>query len=190
MPEVTVAKITHDTAVVSWLSQQTDYELVYNKAGGNVTHTVKVEGASSYILEGLEPNTEYTVKVRGLLAGEEEVYSEWSDPVVFTTADYPAVDAPENLKSDTETFAATGYVQLSWSKAVDALSYEVAYRLASSTEWIYKNCEENSLLLTELESGENYVWKGKYVRSAPTTAKLRIRPRPVLPLRRCRAWLM
>ena len=159
VPEVTVAKITHDTAVVSWVSQQTDYELVYNEVGGNVTHTVKVEGASSYTLEGLEPNTGYTVKVRGLLAGEEEVYSEWSDPVVFTTADYPAVDAPENLKSDTETFAATGYVQLSWSKAVDALSYEVAYRLASSTEWIYKNCEENSLLLTELESGENYVWK-------------------------------
>ncbi len=159
VPEVSVGKITHDSAVASWISQQTDYQLVYSEAGSSVSHVVCVEGASSYTLEGLRPNTEYSVKVRGLLAGGEEAYSEWSDPVVFTTADYPAVDAPEDLVADTDTFASMGYVQLSWGKAVDALSYEVAYRLASSTEWTYKNCEGTSLLLTELESGRNYVWK-------------------------------
>lgn len=159
VPEVSVGKITHESAVVSWVSQQTDYQLVYNEVGSSVSHVVSIEGASNYTLEGLEPNTEYSVKVRGLLAGEEEAYSEWSDPVVFTTADYPAVDAPEDLVADTETFASMGYVQLSWGKAVDALSYEVAYRLSSSTEWTYKNCEGTSLLLTELESGQNYVWK-------------------------------
>lgn len=159
VPEVSVGKITHDSAVVSWISQQEDYELVYNEVGGNITYTVNVEGAKSYTLEGLQPNTEYTVKVRGLLEGDEVAYSEWSDPVIFTTADYPAVDAPENLVSDVETFATLGYVQLSWGKVDEALSYEVAYRIASSTEWVNKTAENNTLLLTELEGGETYIWK-------------------------------
>ncbi len=177
VPEVSVNKITHESAVISWVSKQTDYELVYAKVGDNVTHTVAVEGASSYTITGLEPETEYTVKVRGLLEGSEEAYSEWSDPVEFTTEGYPAVDAPENLESDTTTFEALGYVQLSWSKATDAESYEVAYREASSTEWIYKNCTATSLLLTDLEGGKEYIWKVRafctHDRETPYSAQVR-----------------
>lgn len=163
VPEVSVAKVTDNSAVVSWISKQTDYELVYNKKGGDITYTVQVKGATSYTLEGLEANTEYEVKVRGILvdeeSGEQTGYSEWSDLVTFTTADYPEVDAPVNLKSDVETLATLGYVILSWDKVAEANEYEVAYRLSSSTEWVYLNTTETSMMLTDLESGENYVWK-------------------------------
>ncbi|MDE5929521.1 MAG: fibronectin type III domain-containing protein [Muribaculaceae bacterium] len=159
VPEVTVGGVTHDSAVVSWVSQQTDYELEYGLKGSEDMTVVTVEAARSYTLQGLEANTEYEVKVRGLLGGEEGGYSEWSDVVSFTTADWPEVEAPENLVADMESYAPDGYVLLSWDAADDALSYEVALRLASATEWTYENTEETSLLLTALEPGENYICK-------------------------------
>ncbi len=158
VPEVNVVKITDSSATVNWTSAQTDYQLQYGEVGGDSYTTVNVKGAMTYTLTGLEANTEYEVKVRGLLADGEN-YSEWSDMVNFKTADYPAVDAPENLKSDVETLASVGYVLLSWDKVPQAEKYEVAYRLSSATEWIYQESDEASAMLTELEDGQTYVWK-------------------------------
>lgn len=158
VPEVNVVKITDNSATVNWTSAQTDYQLQYGEVGGDSYTTVNVKGAMTYVLTGLEANTEYEVKVRGLLADGEN-YSEWSDMVSFKTADYPAVDAPENLKSDVETLASVGYVLLSWDKVSEAEKYEVAYRLSSATEWIYQESDEASAMLTELEDGQTYVWK-------------------------------
>lgn len=158
VPVVTVANITDNSAVVNWTSAQTDYQMQYGKVGGDSYTTVNVKDARTYTLTTLDVNTEYEVKVRGLLADGEN-YSEWSDVVTFTTSDYPAVDAPENLKSDTETLATLCYVLLSWDKVAEAEKYEVAYRLSSSTEWTYQETDEASAMLNNLTAGENYVWK-------------------------------
>lgn len=163
VPEVFVGKITDNSAVVAWTSRQTDYELSYKVKGGDVTHIVEVKNAKTYTLEGLEANTEYEVLVRGVLVdeatGEQTGFSEWSDPVCFTTGDYPAVDAPQNVTADTDTFAAVGYVRVAWDKVDEALKYEVAYRLSSATEWTYAETGETSYILTDLKGGENYVVK-------------------------------
>ena len=158
VPDVTVSQVTHNSALVSWVSQQTDYELAYGVCGSDDPVVVTIEGASSYMLEGLEVETEYEVRVRGILEGDE-AYSEWSDPVVFSTAGWPAIDAPVNLSADTETYAEKGGVALSWDAVEEALSYEVAYRLSSSTEWIYEPSDEASLVVEGLEHGSTYVWK-------------------------------
>lgn len=163
VPEVTVNSVTDHSAVASWVSKQNDYEVVYSKKDSNVRVTVTVDNAKTYTIGGLEPNTTYVVNVRGALEDEEtgEItgWSEWSDPVEFTTADYPEVAAPVNLKSDVETLADLGYVILSWDKVAEAESYEVAYRLSSATEWTYIESAETSVILTDLEEKQTYVWK-------------------------------
>lgn len=158
VPDVKVNNITESSATVIWTSAQTDYQLQYGEVGGDSYTTVNVKGAMKYELTRLLVNTEYEVKVRGLLE-DGESYSEWSDVVNFTTNDYPEVDAPENLQSDVETFASLGYVILSWDKVDEAEKYEVAYRLSASTEWIYVESEEASTMLTDLEDGQTYIWK-------------------------------
>ncbi len=163
VPEVTVGSVTDHSAVVSWMSKQNDYELVYSKKGSGVKVTVSVDDAKTYSIDGLEPNATYEVNVRGAIedeqSGEVTGWSEWSDTVEFTTTDYPEVAAPVNLKSDVETLGAMGYVILSWDKVAEAESYEIAYRLSSSTEWQYVESTEAMVILTDLEEQQTYVWK-------------------------------
>ncbi len=162
VPEVAMGKITDTSAVVSWTSQQEDYQLVYNVKGADEVTVVTVKNSSTYTLKNLSPATEYEVMVRGKLIdenGEQTGWSEWSDPVEFTTAGYPAVDAPENLVADVETLEASHAVILSWDAVEDALSYQVAYRLSTDTEWSYVTSPYNSVIVYELEFGKSYIWK-------------------------------
>lgn len=158
IPEVKVGDITDATALVSWKSSQTDYELAWKEADANEETTVKVYGQSSYTLEGLQPLTRYTVRVRGILADGEN-NSEWSDMVEFTTLDRPAVDAPSGLTSDTGKFISDGIVSLAWETSEEMESYEVAYRESSSTEWIYARSTEPTATLTGLKFSTRYIWK-------------------------------
>lgn len=163
VPEVTVGGITDNSAVASWTCKHNDYQLMYFAKDSNCVSIVDVKGAKSYTMENLYANTVYEVMVRGVLAdetsGEQTGYSEWSDPVEFTTLDYPEIDAPEGLKTDVETLAELGYVILSWDKVAEAGEYEVAYRLSASTEWTYVKTSGIETILTDLEGGETYIWK-------------------------------
>lgn len=158
IPEVSVGNVTYDTAVVSWKSTQTDYELSYKASSDEDYTTVKVEGASVYTLTGLVPVTEYEVKVRGILEGEE-LYSEWSDPVVFSTMDWPAVAAPTDLESDVTGFEDGGTVVLKWKGTEEMISYEVSYRKSSETTWTEVQSSDPTVTLTGLDYETRYIWK-------------------------------
>ncbi|MBD5329040.1 MAG: fibronectin type III domain-containing protein [Bacteroides sp.] len=180
VPEVSVGAVTDETAVINWVSQQTDYQLAYSLKDSEEENLVDVDGNMTYTIEGLEANTEYVVRVRGKLVSEdsEEIeFTEWSDPVEFTTADYPAVDAPEGLVSDVETKGDDRIAILSWTAIEVAEKYEVAYRLSSSTEWIYIETEETSVEIEDLEYDETYVWKVRafctHDRETPYSAQAR-----------------
>lgn len=165
VPVVSVSDITYNSAKVNWASQQTDYELAYRLSDSEAEWTtVSVEGELSYTLTDLEALTAYEVKVRGLIAsteeGEQEVeYTEWSDISVFTTTDYPEVEAPENLVANVDSYAANGTVTLSWDAIEEAESYEVAYRMSGATSWTYVNTEVAEVTLADLEKTQTYVWK-------------------------------
>lgn len=161
-PEVSIGAVTEDSAVINWISQQTDYELAYSIKDADEFSVVRVENAMTYTIEGLEANTVYTVKVRGLIVNEEsgeENFSEWSDPVDFTTADYPDVDAPEGLVSDVDSKGLYGVAILSWNPIDVAEKYEVAFRLSTATEWSYVESEEATVEIENLEAGLTYIWK-------------------------------
>ena len=151
-PIVKVEDITHLTAKVSWRSEQENYEVAYAKTGEEFV-TVVVEGASEYVLTELEAETEYQVKVRGIVAEGE--YSDWSEVVTFTTAAWPECDAPTDLAAAVEGQTAT----LTWVGTEDHLSWEVRYRNATSTSWTnVKDLEEAALVLEDLEAEVTYLW--------------------------------
>lgn len=174
VPEVTVTKTTHDSAVISWTGNGNDYELAYNVKGDTETVAIRIEGASSYTLTGLEANTEYEVKVRGVAGEGDDSYGEWSETVTFKTSDYPAVDAPENLRADTGLREG---ILIEWDPATDAEYYEVALRPATSTTWTYTECGETSMLLSDLIPGQDYVCKVRafctHDRVTPYSAQIR-----------------
>lgn len=157
VPAVTVGKVGYDTAVINWTSAQTDYEVAYVPVDATDAKptVVTVEGASTYTITGLDVLTTYEVKVRGILP--DKAYTEWSDPVEFTTTDWPAVDAPEVLAAEIDE--ETGVVTLSWAKVDEAESYEVAYRLGTSTEWTNLTVDTPEAVVADLDRGVEYVWK-------------------------------
>ncbi|MDE6695836.1 MAG: fibronectin type III domain-containing protein, partial [Muribaculaceae bacterium] len=162
VPEVSIGEVTEDSAVINWVADQTDYELAYSVKNADDFKVVRVENAMTYTIVGLEANTEYTVKVRALIAKEEsgeEIFSEWSDLVDFTTADYPVVDAPEGLVSDVDSKGDDGVAILSWNAIDVAEKYEVAYRLSTETEWSYVESEEATVEIGNLQSLATYIWK-------------------------------
>ncbi|MDE6682742.1 MAG: fibronectin type III domain-containing protein [Muribaculaceae bacterium] len=158
VPEVSVGDVTSETAVINWKSSQTDYELAYSIKGADDETTVEVKGANSYKIEGLTPETEYTVRVRGVLEGEDG-YSEWSDYVDFTTVGWPAVDAPTDLESNLDEYDTYNKVALSWKSTEEMESFEVAFRESSSTEWEYVTVTEPTVTLENLKAKTRYVWK-------------------------------
>lgn len=154
-PVVTVNDVKASSAVVNWTGAQTNYVVAYNAAGSTDVTEVNVEG-TTYTLSDLEANTAYEVRVRGQLVNANG-YTDWSETVSFTTTDWPAVDAPENLAADVN--GDEGTVILTWDPAVDAESYEVAYRLASTTTWSTMSVTEPTAVLANLEKSAAYVWK-------------------------------
>ena len=151
-PEVKVEDVAHTSAKVTWRSEQENYEVAYAKTGEEFV-TVVVEGASEYVLTELEAETEYQVKVRGIV--EEGKYSAWSEVVTFTTTEWPECDAPTNL--------AVQYVEqllvLTWEGTEDHLLWELRYREANSTSWIaIDSIESTTWVIEDLTEAGTYLW--------------------------------
>lgn len=152
-PEIKVEDIAHTSAKVTWRSEQENYEVAYAKTGEEFT-TIVVEGASEYVLTELEAETEYQVKVRGIVAEGE--YSAWSEVVTFTTTEWPECDAPTNL--------AVQYVDqlvvLTWEGTEEHLSWELRYREANSTSWVtIDSIESTTWVIEDLpEEDLTYLW--------------------------------
>ncbi len=152
-PEVKVEDVAHTSAKVTWRSEHENFEVSYAKADAEFDTTIVVTGAKELVLTELEAETEYQVKVRGIV--EEGEYSDWSEVVKFTTTEWPECDAPTDLAAKVDGKTAT----LTWEGTEDHLTWEVRYRDANSTTWItIENLEEPTTVLEDLEEGVTYLW--------------------------------
>ena len=82
---VTVTEVTATTAQLSWNGNGNSYTIEYgigNFSQGTGTSISNVSG-NSYLLSGLESETEYSVYVRSDCTAQE--HSQWSQRLVFTT---------------------------------------------------------------------------------------------------------
>ena len=162
-PTLSVGDITHNSAKLSWVGTQDSYEISFGKVGEDPTIYTDVTG-SELVMTDLDFATDYAASIRGV-AGEGD-YSEWSEPVSFTTADYPACVAPTVLEANIDNFADDKSAILSWVAADDHLSWEVRYRKSSDSEYTYvSDLTQTTTTLTDLDGETAYLWS---VRAACT----------------------
>lgn len=120
------------TAEIEW-SDWGDAEAWQLCVNGDEENLIDVT-EEGYTLTGLTPETEYTVKVRGVIAGEE---CPWSDVLEFTTTEINPV--PFNVAVTPKHTEAT----VGWTGFSD--SYNVRYRTAAAIDPVYTEGFENGL---------------------------------------------
>ncbi len=153
IPVASVSEITWNSALVTWRGEQETFEFAYAKTGEEFA--TQIVNEKQVALTDLTHLTEYQVKVRGIVA--EGDTTEWGEVVTFTTADLPACPVPDGLvHTDTDDYGD----KLTWNLNEEHLSWDLRYRLGSSTTWIdVEDLETNEYVLHELEAGAAYVWR-------------------------------
>ena len=126
--------VTAHTAQLSWTNGEEGQDAWQICLNDDVTHLIDAT-TNPFTLTGLVSETHYTVKVRAN-CGEGD-YSEWSDPVSFTTA--IACPAPTNLAVAPGSYSA----EVSWSGSSE--SYTVYYRTAKNVEGLEENFASSSI---------------------------------------------
>ena len=143
--------LTAFSANLSWVLEdetQTAWQICLN---GDESNLIDANTNESFLLDGLMPDVEYTVKVRAYC--DENDYSSWSDTVTFTTPE--VCFTPRNLAANNITAVSA---DLSWTGREDVESYTVRYRtMAERTgEWITETTSETEAQLTDLDGGTTY----------------------------------
>ena len=154
----TTSDVTNRNVKLSWTSEGTDWIVAYKLTSAPDSTYVEVPVTENpYILEGLAPETGYTVKVRNN-CGEVDGLSTWTATRTFTTL--VAYPAPINVTVDS-VFAYTAY--LSWDELGTAMDWEVAYKLATDTAYTIEPTPENHPfilgVMDPLSPGKAYVAK-------------------------------
>ena len=88
---VTTANISHNSADVSWTAgeDETAWNLQYKESSTSTWGNSIPVAAPSYHLAGLNPETEYQVRIQ---ANCIDTLSDWTEPVSFTTAPEVGID--------------------------------------------------------------------------------------------------
>ena len=116
--DLAVSEVAAKSAKLSWTEKGTATAwVVAYKADGAADFTEVITTENPFILSGLTPETEYTVKVRQ--AGEND---KWSDEITFTTA--IAFPAPTDLA----VVPAAKTAEISWTGNAEATGYNLRYK--------------------------------------------------------------
>lgn len=149
---LTYSDLANRSVKLSWTEkgEATSWQISVN---GDETNLITANTNTNFLLDNLEPETEYTVKVRAYCDPKDQ--SEWSTPVSFTTL--VACEAPTGLHTENITaFTA----DLKWTSEVG--SYEVRYGEHTGTPETLKY--DNGTLATTIGTGSNteFYWAAMY----------------------------
>ena len=123
--------LTSFSVNLSWVLEdetQTAWQICLND---NETNLIAANTNEGFLLDGLTPNVEYTVKVRAF-CGQND-YSRWSNTVTFTTPEVCATPTDLAVANITAVSA-----DLSWIGREDVESYTVRYRTAEGIVALFK----------------------------------------------------
>ncbi|PSL42380.1 putative secreted protein (Por secretion system target) [Chitinophaga niastensis] len=154
---LTASAIATTSATVGWtavsgaVSYNVDYKPTVSSTWINAATGTT---ATSLGLTGLTPGTTYDYRLRTNCASDSSSYS----AAQFTTTPLVTCGAPTGLTSSAVT--ATG-ATVSWTAVSGALSYDVDYKLNSSTTWINaaSGTTSTSVSLSGLTSATLYDWR-------------------------------
>ena len=140
------SNVTAHEATISWTSDAEAWQVMLNEDEENI---IDVE-ENTYTFTLLDAETAYTAKVRTNCNG---IYSEWTNPVSFTTT--IACPAPTTLAVTPYGLTAT----FTWQSNANA--WEVAYATdadADPAEYIVGTVNEATYTANDLELGDYYFW--------------------------------
>lgn len=160
---LTATNLTAGGAVLSWTSvapAPVSYQLRY-RITGTATWTLISNATSPYQLGNLVCHTGYEWQVRTVCpssATNQVTYSPWSLIHSFTTAVCPTgCPAPSVL---TATNITSHGAVLSWtSSVVTPVNYQLRYRMAGTTSWIWKFNVSSPYQLGNLQCNSVYQWQ-------------------------------
>ena len=125
------SSITTSGATVSWtavsgaVSYDVDYKLT---SSGTWTNAATATASTSVAISGLSASTVYDWRVRTNCSTASSTYTQ----AQFTTTAVPVCNAPSGLSASGIT---TSGATLSWTAVSGALSYDVDYKLTSTSTW-------------------------------------------------------
>lgn len=145
---------SYASAVVTWTGNAPHYIVACRQADA-MEWTEMVADDTTAVLEGLQSETSYKVRVRAY--NEEGDTSRWSANVDFTTTAIPECVTPYDL---TVSDLTTNGALLSWSADEGNLSWNLRWRESSASAWN----EEDSLTAKEyrlegLKDNTTYIWR-------------------------------
>ena len=141
------------TATVKWVGAVENYQLQWRLQGAEAWNTVEANDMQA-VIEGLQPQTAYTVRVRAIC--DEGDSSRWSANVNFTTLALPECIAPTNLTAEVGYNSAI----LSWHADEANLSWNLRYRESTASAWDeVSNLSDTTYTLNGLNEQTTYVWR-------------------------------
>ncbi|MBR4787577.1 MAG: fibronectin type III domain-containing protein [Bacteroidales bacterium] len=147
--DLLVTAFTHQDATIVWNGHGANqWEVQYKPVASTTWNTTQV-GNPTYSLNGLTANTSYHVRVRAKC--NVNVYSVWSDTLVFTTLQENVCLDPTSLTVANVTYSSVG---LSWDQN-NAQSWNVRYKKAASS-WTTIPVNSNQYTLTGLDAETTY----------------------------------
>ena len=151
---LTISKITANSAVVSWDADAADSHIIEKYTNGSWEKITELSSLyTQYQLTGLSKDTTYKIRVKAV-RGQKE-----SEPVEKTFTTLPD---PPSMPSDlTVTTVTANSVSLKWTASPEADSYSIEYKLSSSGT-VYTQAGETkstSFTVTGLKAKTNYQFR-------------------------------
>jgi hypothetical protein len=150
----TTSNVTNHGATLKWVSDADEWIVAY-KVTADTDFTEITVSDTTYTFTTLDPETNYTVKVRANCGGEDGM-SAWTSTRTFTTL--VACPAPNNFAYSELT---TTTVMLDWTERGDATEWDLQYWKGADTTLV--NVTEKPYMLTNLITDNVYTAR---VRSA------------------------
>ena len=130
----------------------TNYRIAYKKSSWK-DYKYKTVTGTTYKLSGLDQNTAYSIKVRGLNQTKKGSYSSVTK---YSTLMENTPSKVQELKLAAST---SDSLTISWKKASDATAYQIAYKMASWKDYKYTTVTATTYKLSNLSSATEYIVK-------------------------------
>ena len=149
--------VTANTIPLSWSNsgeRATAFNIYYNSSGSSASITNA--SGTSYSLTGLQPTKQYTIRLAGIVYGEE---SALSDPLTVTTAQGSSSTppAPTALAEKANT-ATTNALTLTWAYGTDPNLFTINYSSSDSSGSIDASGTLRETAINGLDSGKQYTF--------------------------------
>ena len=142
---LTVSNVAGHSATLAWTSTSESVVVAYKTAADESFTEITGVSENPYVLSGLAPETQYTVKV-GVTC--EDNTTSWSTTKTFTT-DIACPAPVVTISNITETYVTISYTG-------DAESYELKYKATGDEDWTTETITENPYTIENLTPSTTY----------------------------------